>query len=331
MSARSAPPYPVSSGTSRAAEQVGEEAARAEQPEQAEGGDVARDHERQRRRDAPGAAAGQVGAGRRATRAARRRRPRRRRRPTQSSTVLSDEAPGRPSPSTSSGPAAAVDDADQQVGERQQERRRDGGRDQQDAGAAVGRRARARCASGALTRGSTDWLMRTPVLTRGHAHARTRCRAAARSSSRARGRSSRGRRPGPAGRRAAAGPPSRRSRRRAGTRPPRPRRRRSAAARPRAGTRRSARRPRAWSLRREDAGAGDADERPGVAGLEEVVRDRRVRLLLLDEVEVVVVDEPDLDLAGGDRLDDGGVLLVRLRLVRLQALEPRRGCARRPP
>ena len=114
----------------------------------------------------------------------------------------------------------------------------------------------------------------------------------------------------------------RRCRRRAGTRPPRPPRCRSAAARRRAGSRRTARAASAFVGAREHAGAGDADERAGIVARQEVVRDRRVGLLLLDEVEVVVVDEPELDLAGRDGLDDRRVLLVGFGVVRLQALEP---------
>ena len=68
---------------------------------------------------------------------------------------------------------------------------------------------------------------------------------------------------------------------------------------------------------REDAGSRDAHERARIAGLEEVVRDRRVRLLFLHEVQVVVVDEPEVDLACRDGLDDRRVLLVLLRVVRL--------------
>ena len=80
----------------------------------------------------------------------------------------------------------------------------------------------------------------------------------------------------------------------------------------------------------EDARAGDADERARVVAGQVLVRDRRVGLLLLDEVEVVVVDEPELDLAGGDRLDDRRVLLVELRVVRLQ--RPRAtACVRSSP
>ena len=69
---------------------------------------------------------------------------------------------------------------------------------------------------------------------------------------------------------------------------------------------------------REDTCSRDAHERARIAAVEEVVRDRRVRLLFLHEVEVVVVDEPEVDLACRDGLDDRRVLLVLLRVVRLQ-------------
>ncbi len=160
----------------------------------------------------------------------------------------------------------------------------------------------------ARTSRSGGRLPPAPRLTTG-----SRSRAAARAWPRARRRTCSGRRPAPRACRAAAGRPWRRCRRRAGTPPPRPPPRRTAGPRRRGGSRRTAR-PRRRSLgAREHAGARDADERAGVALREEVVRDRRVRLLLLDQVEVVVVDEPELDLAGRDGLDDRRVLLVRLR------------------
>ena len=83
----------------------------------------------------------------------------------------------------------------------------------------------------------------------------------------------------------------------------------------RAGTRRSARRP-AWSvLARTPAPAG-ADERY-LGRRPEVVRHRRSGCSFLTSAEVVVVDEPDVDLACGNGLDDRGVPLVRLGAVRL--------------
>src|SRR5215210_1264456 len=68
--------------------------------------------------------------------------------------------------------------------------------------------------------------------------------------------------------------------------------------------------------RREHEGAG-------VPAVEEVVGGRQVLApLLLDLEEVVVVDEGDLYLAGGDALDGAKVVRVDERVVCLDALEP---------
>ena len=72
--------------------------------------------------------------------------------------------------------------------------------------------------------------------------------------------------------------------------------------------------------------AGDVDERARIAARREVDVDRVVGALLGDRLgDVVVVDEPDLDLAVGDRVADGDVVLERLGVVGDHALEPRLG------
>ena len=136
------------------------------------------------------------------------------------------------------------------------------------------------------------------------------------------------RRPGPSRSSSAGSPPSARCRRPAGTRPPLPRRVEALAV-----------------VREEELDeplgvvlSDPSCEQPAPATLtsapgsraEEVVRDRCVRLLFLDEVEVVVVDEPEVDLAGGDRLDDRRVLLVLLGTVRLHRLAATGASCRRP-
>ena len=76
----------------------------------------------------------------------------------------------------------------------------------------------------------------------------------------------------------------------------------------------------------EHADPGDVDERADVAAREEVELDGvvlAVDLALADALEdVVVVDEPDLDLAVGDGVADDRVLLVGLDVVGLHVLEP---------
>ena len=139
-------------------------------------------------------------------------------------------------------------------------------------------------------------------------HVGSRSRAAARRWPRAPRRSSKGRRRAPRDRRAQEGPPLLRSRQRADTRLPLPLIHVEALE--------------VLGEQELDESIGvvalvgacehgcarDADERAQVARCEEVVRDRRVRLLLLHEIEVVVVHEVGVDLASGHRLDDRRVV-----------------------
>ena len=74
--------------------------------------------------------------------------------------------------------------------------------------------------------------------------------------------------------------------------------------------------------RPQDPGARGVDERARVARREVVVRDRRVRLLGEELVEVVVVDEPGVDLAGGDGLERRHVVLEDVRVVCRDRLQP---------
>ena len=58
----------------------------------------------------------------------------------------------------------------------------------------------------------------------------------------------------------------------------------------------------------EDAGSGDEDERAEIALREEVIGDGEGRILLQGEHPVVVVDQPGVDLAAADGVDDGDVV-----------------------
>ena len=110
---RGRPSSPLSSGTRLDAERLErllEQAARGERAEEREGGDEARDHERERGREAPEPPAREGRSERRATRAGRRRRARPRRRPAPSRRGVDDELE-RVSNGTSARAAASAESA----------------------------------------------------------------------------------------------------------------------------------------------------------------------------------------------------------------------------